>query len=241
MRVAIRCWNRTSRPRPQPVSLSEIDRRHALVRGALATNDIDALIVYGAHNLAGGGCSRWFLGTAAAAAYTGRYEGDLLAAEITSKGYRKVGFVGEAGMPHGFVDAIRTALPDVRFEALDDEIDTFKALKSKEEAHWLRKAARMQDELFEKACAYVRPGLHDYEIMAYSDYLGQLAGSETGYFLGSSAPSGTPTDMLPRQFHGRQLEAGDVLLRSDETMTIASGMNIGIHPNVRTETCFVTL
>jgi len=59
--------------------------------------------------------------------------------------------------------------------------------------------------------AHLEPGMSDFEVMAYSQYQGQLLGSETGYFLGSSAPEGRPALIRPRNQQGRKLARGDVI------------------------------
>src|SRR5262245_54262846 len=49
-----------------PISEAELKRRWAAVRAAMSSNKLDALIVQGAHNLAGnGGYVRWFSGLSA--------------------------------------------------------------------------------------------------------------------------------------------------------------------------------
>ena len=77
----------------------------------------------------------------------------------------------------------------------------------------MRRGAALQDELLADACAFIKPGLHDYELMAHSQYMAQCGGGETGYFSDRlSAAPGDRTDIRPRQFHGRKLKAGDVVL-----------------------------
>src|SRR5262249_47788828 len=69
----------------------------------------------------------------------------------------------------------------------------------------IRRAAVMQDGIFQKVRTHIRPGLKEYEAMAYSHYVGQTLGSETGYFLGSSAPPGQPAGFRLRPQQGREL------------------------------------
>jgi Xaa-Pro aminopeptidase len=76
---------------------------------------------------------------------------------------------------------------------LTTRIDAHKAVKSEEEIKMIRHAAKMQDTILETIKGHIKPDSYDYEVMSYGHYLGQLAGSETGYFLGSSAPPGQPT------------------------------------------------
>ena len=61
-----------------------------------------------------------------------------------------------------------------------------------------------------KVREFTRPGLKDFEIAAYAQYLGQQLGSEQGIFLCSSAPMGQAASFRPRSMQGRTLQAGDV-------------------------------
>ena len=70
----------------------------------------------------------------------------------------------------------------------------------------------MQDEIVAKVGAHIRPGMRDFEVMAYAQYIGQLMGSETGYFLGSSAPAGQPASMRRRADQNRVIREGDVFM-----------------------------
>ncbi len=90
-------------------------------------------------------------------------------------------------------------------------IDPIKAVKSAEEIDFIRRTAAMQDGVLSAIRGHVRPGMKDFEVMAYSHYQGQLRGSETGYFLGSSASPGEPAFIRPRPQQGRTIRAGDVL------------------------------
>jgi hypothetical protein len=52
----------------------------------------------------------------------------------------------------------------------------------------IRAAAEMQDEIFAKVLAHIKPGMRDIDVTAYAQYEGQRLGSEQGIFLGGSAP-----------------------------------------------------
>jgi Xaa-Pro aminopeptidase len=88
-------------------------------------------------------------------------------------------------------------------------IERHKAVKSAEEVTFLRRAAELQDQVFAKVCAHIRPGLREHEVMAYAQYLGQLLGSEGGIFLGSTAPEGRAAMFRPRSQWGREIRQGD--------------------------------
>jgi Xaa-Pro aminopeptidase len=246
-----------------PISEAELKRRWAAIRVAMAAQAVDALIIQGAHNLAGnGGYARWFSGlsapttksnvlifpasglmtlvchgafggmssfggkrvdfpgidrvrytpSAAAVGYTGNYEGELAAEEVKAAGFERVGLVGAGNMTYGLLHTLKLRCPHVQFRDFDESVDQIKAVKSPEEIALMRRGAALQDDLLKDACAFIKPGIHDYELMAHSQYMAQCAGAETGYFIGSSAAPGDRTDIRSRQFHGRKLRAGDVVL-----------------------------
>lgn len=144
------------------------------------------------------------------------YDAALVAQELKRGGYRAVGLVGPnqmvfgsgAAIEKGFGAALRDATPIV---------DPLKARKSEEEIAFIRRAAAMQDEVCKLSMARIKPGAADYEVMAYSQYEGQLRGSETGYYLGSSAPAGKPAFIRPRNQQGRKLGSGDVMFWQAES------------------------
>jgi len=74
----------------------------------------------------------------------------------------------------------------------------------------IRRVAAMQDEVMSRVRGFIRPGLKEFEIAAYAQYVGQQLGSEQGIFLCSSAPWGKAASFRPRSMQGRTLEPGDV-------------------------------
>jgi Xaa-Pro aminopeptidase len=148
--------------------------------------------------------------------YTGRYDAEILAEELKKRGFKKVGLVGSNSMYYGPISLLKE-LSAVEFSDWTEMIDRHVAIKSAEEIAFIRQTARVQDEVFEKTRAHIRPGMRDFEVMAYSDYVGQLLGSDTGYYLGCSAPPGTPLGHRTRPQHGRQIREGDVFLWQAET------------------------
>lgn len=147
-----------------------------------------------------------------AISYTRGYDAELVSKEIRKAGYRTLGLVGGFMMYHGFASRLIELLNGITLKDPTEAIDAIKAIKSAEDIEWIRSAAAMQDEIFAKVRDYVKPGMRDYEVMAYSDYLGNLLGGETGYFLGSSSPRGKPALFRMKAQHGRQIQDGDVLV-----------------------------
>ncbi|HXQ51399.1 MAG TPA: M24 family metallopeptidase [Stellaceae bacterium] len=159
--------------------------------------------------------------------YAKSYDAELVAREIMQRGFRAIGLVALNQMVHGSGAALERRLVGLEVRDATDLIDPLKAVKSAEEVALIRRTAAMQDEVLKRAMAHLRPGMKDFEIMAYSHYQGQLLGSETGYMLGSSSPVGQPAFIRPRPQQGRELRAGDTLFLQAET-TGPGGMFVHI-------------
>jgi Xaa-Pro aminopeptidase len=142
--------------------------------------------------------------------YTGHYDADLVANELQRLGARSVGFVAPAAMYHSFGLRLRERLGTLHTLDATDLVDRIKAVKSAEERALIRQVAAMQDEVMKRVQSFIRPGLRDFEIAAYAQYVGQQLGSEQGIFLCSSAAAGTAAGFRPRSMQGRTLERGDV-------------------------------
>jgi Xaa-Pro aminopeptidase len=113
-------------------------------------------------------------------------------------------------MYHSFGASLRKLLEEMDLLDATDMVDRIKALKSTEERACIGQVAAMQDEVLKRVREFVRPGLKDYEIAAYAQYIGQQLGSEQGIFLCSSAPWGQAASFRPRSMQGRTLERGDI-------------------------------
>jgi Xaa-Pro aminopeptidase len=140
-------------------------------------------------------------------AYTANYDADLAADALIAKKARKVGLIGPAGMFATFLDRLRERLKgQVEFVDLTEAVDRVKAIKSAEELARLRETATMQDGVFAKVLAAIKPGMRDVELSSLAQYEGQLAGSEQGIFLCSSAPLGQSASFRPRHFQNRTIQ-----------------------------------
>lgn len=147
-----------------------------------------------------------------AIAYTAGFEAEIVARAIQDKRYARVAIVGPGTACHGFVSRLYELLRGVDIADFTDELDRLKAVKSAEDIACLRRTAKMQDEIVAEIGAHIRPGMKDFEVMAYAQYLGQLKGSEGGYMLGTSAPPGQHAMLRHRPFQGRTLREGDMLM-----------------------------
>jgi Xaa-Pro aminopeptidase len=143
-------------------------------------------------------------------AYTDEYQAELVAAEVTRRGYGTIGWVGAGAMPHKFVARIERDLAGkAKFVDATEFVDRLKAIKSDEEKRLIRKAAEMQDEIFHRVLDRIRPGMTDNDITALAQYEGRVLGSEQGLFLGSSAPIGQASRFLDRHLQARRLKPGE--------------------------------
>lgn len=143
--------------------------------------------------------------------YTGGYDADIAASEMRRLGARCAGVVAPAAMYHSFGKRLRELLAnDISIVDATDFVDRIKAIKSAEERDLIRSVAAMQDQVMAGVREFIRPGLRDFEVAAYAQYLSQQLGSEQGIFLCSSARPGQAASFRPRFMQGRTLEKGDV-------------------------------
>lgn len=151
--------------------------------------------------------------------FTAGLAAENVAEILTRRGYSKVGLVGARTMAYGFVAGLQHILGrSVDFSDETDFFDAAKAHKSAEEIALIRATASIQDQVFAKLVAWVRPGLRDFEINAYVDYQLQLLGADRGVYIGLSAPLGQVAAFGYRAFQGRTMQRGDhinVLLESN--------------------------
>jgi Xaa-Pro aminopeptidase len=141
--------------------------------------------------------------------YTMSYDAEIVLSELRALDVRRVGLVAPAAMYHGFGQHLQNTLGNVELVDFTDAVDRIKAIKSPEERDCIRQVAAMQDAVMARVRDFIRPGLKDFEIAAFAQYVGQQLGSEQGIFLCSSAPPGHPASFRPRSMQGRELERGD--------------------------------
>jgi Xaa-Pro aminopeptidase len=142
-------------------------------------------------------------------AYTDEYHTELVVSDIKRRNYKAIGIVGGGALPHRFMACIERELALLPCVDMTDAIDWLKAIKSPEEIAAIRRAALMQDEIFARLLARVKPGMRDTDITALAQYEGRLLGSEQGLFLGTSAPLGMRAGFADRYQQGRTLKAGE--------------------------------
>lgn len=143
--------------------------------------------------------------------YTGGYDAELMAREITRRGYRRVGLVGARGMYHGFVQGLKDLAANIVWSDATDLVDDLKAVKSAAEIALIRDTARMQDEVMIELLAHVKPGMKEFEVAAYMQYLTTLRSGSQGLYIVMATPPGQPAFVKPKHMQGREIQKGDVV------------------------------
>jgi len=145
--------------------------------------------------------------------YTDHFHANCILPDLKKRGYGTIGLVGPGSMPHAFVTRLKDGLTGgTKFVDATEFIDRLKAIKSEEEIVLIKKCCEMQDAIFAKVAANIKPGIRDIDVTALAEYEGRVRGSEQGIFLGSSAPVGQPARFAARHFQGRTLQKGDHLV-----------------------------
>ena len=145
--------------------------------------------------------------------YTDNYHADCIVPGLKKRGYKH----HRPGRPRQPAARLRhaaegAALPARKFVDATEFVDRLKAIKSAEEIALIKRCCEMQDAIFAKVAANIKPGMRDIDVTALAEYDGRVLGSEQGIFLGSSAPVGQPARFAPRHFQGRTLQKGDHLV-----------------------------
>jgi Xaa-Pro aminopeptidase len=143
--------------------------------------------------------------------YTTAYQGEIVREEFKKRGYKTIGFVVPGTMPHRLVETIVHGLDGLKVVDITDQIDRLIAIKSNEELDLMRRCAEMQDAIFQKVLAEIRPGMRDVDVAAMAYREGWVRGSSQGIYLGGSAPLGKPSLLVGRHFQDRALQKGDHL------------------------------
>src|SRR6476660_853539 len=211
-----------------PISTRELERRWAAARRKMAERKIDALVMQNNNDLLGGNV-RWFTDTPLSNGYPRSVifpASDLMTVVdmgargarrkvngddgVNRGGYRTIGWIVSGAMPYKFVARVERELQGkAKFVDATEFVDHLKAIKSDEERALIRKAAEMQDEIFDRVLKKIRPGMSDNDVTALAQYEGRLLGSEQGLFLGSSAPLGQASRFIDRHLQARTLKPGE--------------------------------
>jgi Xaa-Pro aminopeptidase len=124
--------------------------------------------------------------------FTRDYYAEAAGTELRRLRAKTIGIVNGQTIGFSFLEAIRSALPDVAFVDATDLVDRLKAVKSDEEIALIRRCAAMQDAAMQAVREAVRPGVQMLDLMAVAQEVGARVGSFDGIFLMGSGPIGQP-------------------------------------------------
>jgi Xaa-Pro aminopeptidase len=149
--------------------------------------------------------------TFAAAAYTSRYDAELVIEALAPWAASTIGLVGLYQMSAATLEAVRAALPRAKFVDATDLLDGIRVVKSELEQERIRATAKLQDEAMRAAFAAVEPGRRESEITAIAQHVCLDHGAEQGIYLSASWTPGSASGIAPRHMQNRVLRDGDVL------------------------------
>ena len=141
--------------------------------------------------------------------YTSSYDAELAARVLGERRGAAVGIVGRSFIPVNFHEHLVNRLRGCKFVEMTDAVDRIKAVKSKEEIGWIQKTAAIQDAAIEQVRHIIKPGLHDFEVMAEAQYATAKNGSGRQLILVASGPKGVPVPFQPRHMQNRVIREGD--------------------------------
>ena len=94
--------------------------------------------------------------------YTDNYHTDCIVPGL--KKYSTIGLVGPGSMPHAFVMRLKETLPGAKFVDTTEFVDHPKAIKSAEEIVLIMQCGEIQDPIFDKVAAAIKPGMRDIDV-----------------------------------------------------------------------------
>lgn len=110
---------------------------------------------------------------------------------LKSKQPKRIGFLGMGFIPASAYETFIKGMPDVKFVDATELIAPIKAVKSKEELVFMKRAAEMHDMAVELVRKTVKPGITANDVVEEVRHAMCLAGSESGNFRAGSALPGT--------------------------------------------------
>ena len=96
--------------------------------------------------------------------YTDNFHADCIVPGLKKRGYGTIGLVGPGSMPHAFVTRLKEGLAGAKFVDATEFIDRLKAIKSEEEIVLIKQCCEMQDAIFAKVAANIKPGMRDIDV-----------------------------------------------------------------------------
>lgn len=138
--------------------------------------------------------------------------GEVMAAELCRRGYKRVGLYGTQFISHSFGDYLKTALPDVEWVSFNNEMAAITAVKSVEERELCELSVRYHERLMSAVPGLLVPGKLECEVRADLEHLARHLGCETiGNIAVGSGPQDTPVMFVPHFRGNRRLCKGDTV------------------------------
>ena len=145
-------------------------------------------------------------------AFTDDLAGNVIAAEIAKKGFRKIAFFSRQCISLAFGDALRAALPGAEFVDYTARLGKFMAMKSEEEWELIYKALAAHDHLMRAVPGLIRPGVMEFQVRSEIEKMAMNMGCDTiGNVAVGSAPSGGMSMFVPHFSENRRIELGDTV------------------------------
>jgi Xaa-Pro aminopeptidase len=110
-----------------------------------------------------------------------------------------------------FVEKLKAAVPGIAVKDLDPALDELRLVKSPREIALVREATRLAGVAISEAIRSARPGQHEHDLEAVSDYVFKQGGAQ-GFAYFALAATGSNA-FYPHYHGGRaELKAGDLVL-----------------------------
>lgn len=161
--------------------------------------------------------------------YTAKLDG--IVASIAAHGARRVAFDAEQ-VSVSFFNRLTTALPEVVFIPLADQLDQLRAIKNQDEVAAIALAAARASAAFEALLSMIKPGVSERELALQLEMLIKANGADEKAFdfivasgQRGALPHGRPTEKLVMAGEMVTIDFGARVYgyHSDETVTLAVG------------------
>lgn len=141
--------------------------------------------------------------------FTDNMEAEAIAETLRGQKAKTVGLLSKASMSAALYEGIKEKLPGATIRDATDMVDEVKAVKSEEEIGLIRKTIELQDKTWAATLAYIRPGVREYELRSFIQWISTNLGSEEHLISIGSAPAGKPAGQVRAFFQNRLLQRGD--------------------------------
>ena len=141
--------------------------------------------------------------------FTNHMEAGAVLKALKEMKSKSVGLVGKASMSGTFHEQLIEGLKGVKTTDATNFVDEIKAVKSEEEIGLIKKTIELQDKTWAACLAYIRPGVREYELRSFIQWISSNLGSEEHLISLGSAPAGKPAGQIRTFFQNRTFQRGD--------------------------------